>query len=116
MDKIVKISRLAVTCIALGCGLAGFGAAEAQAAAPAPIGQWVGPNGANGLIVQAAGDCGWRMYGAWVTGRCAWMANATGGVLTLYYQQGQFTNKLYFNVSYVAPNVITIWGDRFNRL
>ena len=92
------------------------GAARAQA--PPPIGTWASNSGGM-LVVSGNATCAYVMPSARVQGSCEWMANATGGVLTIHYltptATQTFRNPLYFNISWINRGTISIWGEPFYR-
>lgn len=109
----MRLSRL-ITLGLLGLGWAGAAAAQA----PPPIGTWVGTGGGV-LMVFPNATCGYIVPAARVQGRCEWMGNSTGGVLTIHYLTPTvtqtFQNQLYFNISWVNQGTITVFGEVFRR-
>jgi hypothetical protein len=48
-------------------------------------------------------------------GVCDWNANSTGGVLTLIYSSPVGPQHVYYNVTYVNEDTISVYGDIFYR-
>jgi hypothetical protein len=106
-----------ITILSLSLILSVAATAEAQTA-PAPFGTWVGR--AAILNVFANGICAYTMPSTRVQGRCGWNnATSRGGVLTIQYVTPTvtqtFKNQIYFPITWVNSNTITIWGEVFSR-
>ena len=90
---------------------------SAYAMSPAPIGSWYSDQGSQ-LHVNN-GYCIYKMPGNVVQGDCDWNASYGGGVLTIHYVTYTVTqiirNNLYFNISWVNKNTISVFGATFHR-
>jgi hypothetical protein len=94
--------------------LLAVGVAPASAQAPPPVGQWRSHTSTAQLLVYQNGACAY--FGTRpVQGNCTWNPSSRGGILTLFYPMPLEPGKIYFNIVWVNPTTISVFGELFYR-
>jgi hypothetical protein len=89
-------------------------AALAQSATP-PVGYWASRTSSGTLYVGQNALCKYQGGNIIAVGHCRWNPTTTGGILTIYTQQGGETAPIRENIVWINQSIITVWGEYFYR-
>lgn len=109
----MKIAR-AIAAATLTAGMITASSAVAHAASPPPYGFWISDDGGSQLLV-GQGQCslGDSFGNITTAGSCSWNGTSGGGILTIMTVATRIPSPVYFNVVWVDPSTITVWGQYF---